>query len=408
MLKYNNCLNYVLFWEYRMQKLFLNYCLLFILGIVFSCSDSIDNSHKNKESNKNKTVITNKRNKFEEFQKPNKQNIFTMCRIDSTEFSLHFFEYFNQDNRNKCIAIFTDRNYKVYGRLSAPLTKVFIASQYFHEWTFEYINSNFGNIENLGNNAAIGRFGKLYDCEFKKIGTDGFGLILNSAYSSRIMPYSNENFTNGCNIITKRVAWIDHGIADPNKIYSASYSFIPDSAKSFFDIKVVANGNIDIEGNDAKISNKTYLLTFVEGKYLRSKHEDLIGDYFYIGSLRYQISKIEFSSLVSNSFTSSIPDGIYLMIYLSVTNFAHESSTLTSSLFTVIDSDGYEFKASQNAITTLILSYPENVFLLKEIPPKITKQLIIPFEVPTKLDNYKLRISNGLWADEIKFVKLKK
>ncbi|GIK21412.1 MAG: hypothetical protein BroJett005_08260 [Ignavibacteriota bacterium] len=125
-----------------------------------------------------------------------------------------------------------------------------------------------------------------------------------------------------------------------------------------------------------------------------------IGDEVHVGNFVYLVRKIEFKKSVENAFTSHKADGIYLIVYLAVLNTTREARTLSNSMFKVFDSDGYEYETSQNAITILVLNDQDKVFLLKDIPPKIPKEIIMPFEVPTANDSYSLQVSGGFWTGE--------
>lgn len=123
-----------------------------------------------------------------------------------------------------------------------------------------------------------------------------------------------------------------------------------------------------------------------------------IGEKIEIGNFGFCVNKIEFKKEISNIFSTQKADGIYLLVYLTITNITKESRTLVNSMFKVIDVDGYEFESSIDAINALVLNEQDKVFLLKDIPPKIPKEIIIPFEVPTSNDNYSLQVSGGFWT----------
>lgn len=125
-----------------------------------------------------------------------------------------------------------------------------------------------------------------------------------------------------------------------------------------------------------------------------------IGDEVHVGNFVYLVRNIEYVKTVENVFNKHKADGIYLIVYLAVLNKSRESRTLANAMFKVFDSDGYEFETSTNAIEILILNDHDKVFLFKEIPPKIPKEIIIPFEVPTSNDTYTLQVSGGFLTGE--------
>ena len=339
---------------------------------------------------------------------PTKENIYSLCNINNSKFLLHTFTFFMQHEKKKCIAIFADKDNISYGRFRAPLTKVFILRNDKSEWVFEYKNQDFGKIENVGENEGIGSFGKLYDCELKKIGNDDVGLIFNARNFSRIMPYYENNFTNGCEIVTWLNSDEDQIEHDEPYKYVASFKFIAESSKKYYDIQVLANGNVDQYGNNSDVKNKIMNYIFSDGKYLSAESNILIGDVFYVGKLKYQVNKVEFTKKIENLLTSKLADGIYLIVYLTVINNSRESVSLMSSKFKVLDSENNEFETSQDAISILFLNEKDKAFILKDIPPKIPKELIIPFEVPSSNDVYKLKVSGSFWSDETSFITLRR
>lgn len=133
-----------------------------------------------------------------------------------------------------------------------------------------------------------------------------------------------------------------------------------------------------------------------------------IGDEFYLGNFKYCVNRIEYTKEVKNSLTSNTADGIYLIVYLTVTNTTRESRTLTNTMFKVSDSEGYEFETSQNAMIVMILNDLDKVFMLKDISPKIPKEIIVPFEVPNSNDIYKLKVFGGFGTGKTASVTLKK
>ena len=132
-----------------------------------------------------------------------------------------------------------------------------------------------------------------------------------------------------------------------------------------------------------------------------------IEDEIEVGNFKFCVNKIEFKKEISNVFSNKKADGIYLLVYMTVINITKESRTLTNAMFKVIDSDEYEFESSVDAINTLVLNEQDKVFLLKDIPPKIPKDIIIPFEVPSQ-GIYALELSGGFWTNKSDYILLTK
>jgi hypothetical protein len=154
-----------------------------------------------------------------------------------------------------------------------------------------------------------------------------------------------------------------------------------------------------------KLVNNT-LISSID--FEKPKILDKIGNVIDVGYFEYRVDKIEFLKTIKNVFNSQTADGYYLIVYLTVLNTTHETQTLTATRFKVFDSEDYQYEPSQNAITTLVLNDQDKVFLLKDIPPKIPKNIIIPFEIPTMNDMYTLQISGGYSHNESEKILLKK
>jgi len=133
-----------------------------------------------------------------------------------------------------------------------------------------------------------------------------------------------------------------------------------------------------------------------------------IGETVQVGYFQYTIDKIEFTRNVSNGLNSKTTNGIFLIAYLTVTNTNRESRTLTNTMFKIFDSEGYEYGTSQDAMIVMILNDKDKIFMLKEFPPKISKEIIIPFEVPKQDDFYTLEVSGGFGTGKRSYIKINK
>jgi len=147
-----------------------------------------------------------------------------------------------------------------------------------------------------------------------------------------------------------------------------------------------------------------HIISVINGKLSKDSG---IGEEIEVGNFLYEVKRIEYTKEVSNAFTTKRADGIYLMVYLNVTNRTKEERNLTNSMFQVIDTDDYEFETTLNVINILALSEPDKVFLIKGFPPKITKEIILPFEVPTEKDVYKIKVTGGFMTGEHDYITLK-
>ncbi|MCL6100243.1 MAG: DUF4352 domain-containing protein [Bacteroidetes bacterium] len=141
-------------------------------------------------------------------------------------------------------------------------------------------------------------------------------------------------------------------------------------------------------------------------QYKSERGSSYIGDEVDVGYFRYKVNSIDFIKKVENSLTSHLADGIYLLVHMTVINTSRESRTLTNSMFQILDTDGVEFETSQDAMTVLVLNDQDKIFMVKEFPPKIPKQILMPFEVSSSNETYKLKLSGGFGTGKTDFITL--
>jgi hypothetical protein len=139
-----------------------------------------------------------------------------------------------------------------------------------------------------------------------------------------------------------------------------------------------------------------FLLTILSFKIAFSQDHipHFIGLDFYTNNYWITVNRIEFKKQIENQLYTQKADGIYLLVYISIKNNEKESKILTSSLFNLSDSKGYIYDISEDATKALVILEPEKIFLFKKLPPRITKEIIVAFEVPDENDNYILRIAD--------------
>src|SRR5690606_20233629 len=131
----------------------------------------------------------------------------------------------------------------------------------------------------------------------------------------------------------------------------------------------------------------------------------IIGEELELGNFKFVVNKSEFIKELKNLFYTKKADGVYLIVYMTVTNMTKENRTLSSSMFNVVDKDEVVFETSDDALNALVLEEPDKVFLFKDIPPRIPKPIIIPFEVPSKTI-YGLKLSGGYGTNQTGYIVL--
>lgn len=115
-----------------------------------------------------------------------------------------------------------------------------------------------------------------------------------------------------------------------------------------------------------------------------------VGDNVTAGDFVYRIDKIVFKKSFNDAIQSHRADGIYLGVFVTVTNRGQETRVLDNSQFFVTDSLDHKFDTSAEG------SLLPNTILAKQIHPGITTKGILVFEVPNKTDNYNLVLTGGI------------
>lgn len=140
----------------------------------------------------------------------------------------------------------------------------------------------------------------------------------------------------------------------------------------------------------------SFLLLFLFTKFtLYSQiNRDIVLENF-----KYNVKEIEFIKEMNTPLISKKTEGYYLIVHLYVTNISREERTLSTGMFKLFDSDNYEYSVSDDA--NIVLFYTNNnnmINTLRDFQPKIQKLILLPFEVPNKIENYSLQVSGGFWT----------
>lgn len=121
---------------------------------------------------------------------------------------------------------------------------------------------------------------------------------------------------------------------------------------------------------------------------------DKIGDEITAGYFKYRVNSISFKKELGNPYYKISTTGYYLLLSISVINIDKESRNLVISMFKLQDDSGYKYDVSSEA-NGVLSTQNEKVIILNDLPPRIAKEFVIPFEVPTKIAFYELLMSGG-------------
>jgi hypothetical protein len=129
-----------------------------------------------------------------------------------------------------------------------------------------------------------------------------------------------------------------------------------------------------------------------------------IGDELNIEHFTYRVNKMYYKKTIGNEFTKKTADGVFLIINLSLKNNDNEAHTIDNSLFKLTDQSGTQYESSNDGSIALQMSGQETLFL-KQCNPKIQKQGLLIFEVPSE-GQYDIHLTGGFWTGKTGVVKL--
>lgn len=110
-----------------------------------------------------------------------------------------------------------------------------------------------------------------------------------------------------------------------------------------------------------------------------------IGESVKVGILEYKVEEVLDAKEVENMVLSEEDNNAFLAIKVTVANLDKESTTIDSSMFKLIESDGTVY----DVYTTSELD------IVNRINPKLSKTGYIIFDVPSLESEYSLKVSSG-------------
>lgn len=117
-----------------------------------------------------------------------------------------------------------------------------------------------------------------------------------------------------------------------------------------------------------------------------------------IGCFNYKVKDFEYRKFVGRSFYRETSNGLYLIVYVSITNIDTESRYAVARSCFLTDEHDNKYEPDGDASVALATSGYNN-FAMEIINPNITSKGIIVFEVPHK-GKYYLHVSGGFWDDK--------
>lgn len=127
---------------------------------------------------------------------------------------------------------------------------------------------------------------------------------------------------------------------------------------------------------------------------------------YYAGGLKLKIDKVEFKKEINFGLGKMNADGEYLIINMTIENLNKEEQIISNKMFVVSNREGYRYETAFDLMSAYEIIEKGKTFLLKALPPKIPKKIIMPYEVPNKNDSYYLEINWGYGKNDILKIRL--
>ena len=122
-----------------------------------------------------------------------------------------------------------------------------------------------------------------------------------------------------------------------------------------------------------------------------------MGETFKVDDFSFNVEKTEYVNSIQdlNQFASESGSGIYLLVYVSVTNNASEAKLITSNAFSAYRGEAkYDYDAS----ATMYAASKYKRQQLTKINPGITADGIVVFNLPDATNKTQLKVSPGFWG----------
>ena len=182
-----------------------------------------------------------------------------------------------------------------------------------------------------------------------------------------------------------------------------SESNAPSSKKAFYKrwwfwaLAVVVVIIIASSGGDKDLSSTA---TTASQKTAQAEVTYKLKDEAPAGDLTFVANSITKKKTVgSGYFAKTSQSGTYAIVNVTVKNTGKETITIDSSLFSMFDSQGREFKYSIDGQTAYMTAGKDN-FFLKQVQPGLSATGEIIFEIPEDTAGLKLSVRSGVFSSK--------
>lgn len=132
-----------------------------------------------------------------------------------------------------------------------------------------------------------------------------------------------------------------------------------------------------------------------------------IGQEIIVGDIAYMVNSIETSDYVGNEYFGESPQGVFLLINVTVTNNGNEPLDVSNSFFNIVDGEK-EFES--NSIASIHANEESDSFFANSINPELSLTSDVVFDVPQSIvdsQTKQLEVRTGYWGTERGFINLK-
>lgn len=118
------------------------------------------------------------------------------------------------------------------------------------------------------------------------------------------------------------------------------------------------------------------------------------------GDLSFTVNSVSKKKTIGSAYTSKTSQsGTYALIDVTVKNSGKDTITIDSSLFSIVDNQGREFKYSTDGQTAYTMAGAEN-FFLKQIQPGLSVTGVVVFELPEDATGLQLIARAGVFSSK--------
>ena len=125
-----------------------------------------------------------------------------------------------------------------------------------------------------------------------------------------------------------------------------------------------------------------------------------MGDRVVVGDMAYTVTNFREAGLVGDQYANAKPNGIYVIVDMTIENLGKESTTISSSYAKIIDS---QERTSESDPTAWV--YLQDNILLKQIQPGLPVRGQEIFDVPEGI-TCNLQVTDSAWGGNTALISL--